>query len=113
MIDGIPSESRVPAALTAALFGEHVVRRADQETFSAPDRRRGESQSEDGTGLAGKSQRTLARLGGFSERRLSDIFTGWAQAREDEQRVLAALLGTTVEALFDADDPVAEAGTRS
>ena len=53
---------------------------------------------------SGKSQRAMARLGGFSERRLSDFVTGWAQPREAEQRVLAELLNTTVKALFGPVD---------
>jgi hypothetical protein len=62
---------------------------------------------------SGKSQRDLARGGGFSERRLSDIFTGWAEAREDEQQVLATLLNTTVTALFEHVESVADVGASS
>ena len=87
-------ERQLPSVAAFEHAREHVVRRADQgEGGLLRDRRRHGSKVEARVcwSLA------QARLGGFSERRLSDFVTGWAQPREAEQRVLAELLNTTVK----------------
>jgi transcriptional regulator with XRE-family HTH domain len=58
---------------------------------------------------AGKSQRQIAdeiadEIGGFDERRFSDIVLGRRRPSEAERAAIAAAVGQPVDALFDSTD---------